>query len=103
MSQAKRSLDDRLAVARMVPGLAHLPAFGLILIEGQEAPICRFCKGGSAPIVDGQHLGVDWCDKQAASEGRFPKRGGAVCHVCQQSTRSVLDGEAWCDYCKRYE
>lgn len=104
MTQPKAdSLEERLKIARMLPGLAHLPSFGLVLADGQQGPVCRFCKGQSAPIINGAHLGIDWCDKQAASEGRLPKRGGPVCHVCQRSTRPVLDGEAWCDFCGRYE
>jgi hypothetical protein len=31
------------------------------------------------------------------------QRGGAICARCGGKTRSVLDGEAWCDACKRYQ
>lgn len=30
-------------------------------------------------------------------------RGGSICAVCGGQTRSVLDGEAWCDRCRRYQ
>jgi len=31
------------------------------------------------------------------------KRGGPICCVCGGRTRTVLDGEAWCDKCERYQ
>jgi len=31
------------------------------------------------------------------------RRGYGKCAVCGNLTRSVLDGEAWCDNCERYQ
>jgi len=31
------------------------------------------------------------------------KRGYAFCEKCGCSTRVVLDGETYCDYCQRYQ
>ena len=33
-------------------------------------------------------------------EGR---RGGPICCICGGPTRTVLDGEAWCDRCGGYQ
>ena len=33
----------------------------------------------------------------------YYKRGHHICAKCGEFTRSVLDGEAWCDNCQRYQ
>jgi hypothetical protein len=56
-------LQKRLALARQVPGLAHLPVFGLVLGRDDPGPICIKCGGTHAPIVDGEHL-PGWCTER---------------------------------------
>jgi hypothetical protein len=34
---------------------------------------------------------------------QWDRRGGPICAVCGGKTRTVLDGEAWCDNCGRYQ
>ncbi|MEW6573157.1 MAG: hypothetical protein AB1374_05940 [Bacillota bacterium] len=34
---------------------------------------------------------------------QYGRRGGPVCAVCGGATRSVLDGEGWCDRCRTYQ
>lgn len=31
------------------------------------------------------------------------RRGGPICCICGGQTRSVLDGEAWCERCGTYQ
>lgn len=38
-----------------------------------------------------------------ARPDQYGRRGGPICAVCGGPTRTVLDGEAWCDRCKRYQ
>jgi hypothetical protein len=54
-------LQKRLTLARQMPGLAHLPIFGLILGPDDPGPICARCGGTHAPIVNGEHL-PGWCE-----------------------------------------
>jgi hypothetical protein len=54
-----KTLKARIALAKLVPGAAHLPAFGLVLPAGATGTVCELCRGRWAPIVDGRHLG-DW-------------------------------------------
>lgn len=58
-------LEERIAVAKQVPGMAHLSGFGLILYGNQKGPVCELCGGVDAPIVDGRHLSPDrFCLKE---------------------------------------
>lgn len=34
---------------------------------------------------------------------QLDRRGGPICAKCGGKTRTVLDGEAWCDACGRYQ
>jgi hypothetical protein len=51
----RKELEDRLGVARMMPGIAHL------LLSG-PSPTCTVCGGVMAPIVDGKHISAEFCD-----------------------------------------
>jgi len=58
---------------------------------------------------DGRVKDMDLEDMAEATRLMYAKpelendRGGPLCCVCGRNTRSVLDGEAWCDHCKRYQ
>jgi hypothetical protein len=32
----------------------------------------------------------------------YHTRGSSICWLCGQPTRTVLDGETWCDNCRHY-
>lgn len=34
---------------------------------------------------------------------QYDRRGGPVYTICGGETRTVLDGEAWCDRCRTYQ
>lgn len=53
-------LDAKLALARSLPGIAHL------ILSG-PSPTCSLCGGRSAPIVDGRHIDPErWCERASA-------------------------------------
>lgn len=83
------------------------------MLAFKHFPKCSICGGSNAPIIDGKHTSKSFCEpymllangqrlKLALPELR-DKRGHHTCCVCGSSTRSVLDGEAWCDKCQRYQ
>lgn len=58
MCITKAELDERIAVAKAAPAVAHL-----ILSRGPY-PTCRLCGGDGAPIVGGVHLNPEqWCQR----------------------------------------
>lgn len=59
-----RELRKRLAIAKLAPGMAHLPSFRLVLLPGQRGPVCILCGGEDAPIVNGKHLSRKFCKKK---------------------------------------
>lgn len=100
------------------------------MLAYQHFPRCKRCGGSNAPIVEGLHIGatlkVDskWCDPASmavlalnpktdkydrvvrvhlARPDLRDRRGHHTCCVCGGPTRNVLDGEAWCDKCERYQ
>ena len=68
----KNNLKEKIKLAKEMPGIAHLPSFGLILYSGKEV-ICKKCGGHWAPIVDGEHLG-NWCNKEEVSDELLGKK-----------------------------
>ena len=50
-----QELKERVALAKELPGIAHLILAG-------PSPTCALCGGTHAPIIDGRHLG-DWCNR----------------------------------------
>jgi hypothetical protein len=64
----QNDLRERIRVAKLMPGVAHLPAFGLILYGNQKGPVCELCGGVDAPIIDGKHLD-GWCKHEADARG----------------------------------
>jgi hypothetical protein len=55
-------LKKLIALAKLAPGIAHLPSFGLLLYSDKYGPVCELCGGKDAPIIDGRHL-EDSCQK----------------------------------------
>ena len=48
-------IKSLISTAKQTPGVAHLPAFGLVIYSGKW-PVCELCGGVDAPIVNGKHL-----------------------------------------------
>lgn len=38
-----------------------------------------------------------------ARPDQYGRRGGPICAICGGPTRTVLDGETWCDKCGTYQ
>jgi len=98
---SKEELDERIAVAKAAPGVAHM-----ILTRGPY-PICELCGGDEAPIVEGRHPARDssaWtatsrrCEevqKMDSPKLHIPKAGRSDWIGNNQSSGLTTDDRIW--------
>lgn len=55
MRLTRRQLE-RIELAKLMPGMAFL------FLSVVPCPTCTTCGGTMAPIVDGKHMGQEFCD-----------------------------------------
>lgn len=58
------TLQERIEVMKLMPGIAHLPFFGLVLYPGEESPDCESCSAKDIPIMDSKHVDSKFCKQE---------------------------------------